>query len=143
MGKLVTVVTCDDVAIASIARSKLEAAGIPCFLTNEHLIGMNWLYVNAVTGVDVQVPETFKEEALLLLTENFHPENIRDDDAAVTDDIREGLAEADAPCPECGATDIANLTLRRSFAALFYLLALPMVFRPRWKKCRACGHRWR
>lgn len=43
---------------ANMVKSLLESAGIPAFVADEHIIGMNWLYSNALGGVKVQVPDS-------------------------------------------------------------------------------------
>lgn len=50
-----TIATFDDLGVARIARGKLEGAGIPCFLLNEHIVGVNPLYANLVHGIDLIV----------------------------------------------------------------------------------------
>ncbi|MGJ3255801.1 MAG: DUF2007 domain-containing protein [Alcanivorax sp.] len=35
---------------AHIAKSRLESEGIPAFVADEHTVGMNWLYSNAMGG---------------------------------------------------------------------------------------------
>ncbi|WP_456445070.1 putative signal transducing protein [Thiolapillus sp.] len=52
---------------ANIAKATLESAGIPAFLADEHTIGMNWFYSNALGGVKLKVPQSFVDEAKELL----------------------------------------------------------------------------
>ena len=52
---------------AQIARARLEAAGIPAFVADEHTINMQWLYSNALGGVRLQVPMVCREDAVALL----------------------------------------------------------------------------
>jgi hypothetical protein len=40
---------------AHIAKSKLEAEGIAAYIADEHLVGQQWLYANAVGGVKLMV----------------------------------------------------------------------------------------
>jgi hypothetical protein len=40
---------------AHLARTKLEAAGIPCFLTNENLVSLNRMYSPAAGGVRLHI----------------------------------------------------------------------------------------
>jgi hypothetical protein len=55
---------------AQIAKSKLEAMGIPAFVADEHTINMDWLYSNAMGGVRLQVLQEQADEAIALLKED-------------------------------------------------------------------------
>ena len=48
---------------AHLFRMRLEAAGIPAFVQDEHVIQLDWLYSNAIGGVRVQIADTDVEEA--------------------------------------------------------------------------------
>ncbi len=48
---------------AHLFRTRLEAAGIPAYVQDEHFIQMNWLYSNAIGGVRVQIAEEDVEAA--------------------------------------------------------------------------------
>ena len=52
---------------AYLARARLEAAGIPCVLANEHMTRMNWALTNALQGIPARVPEADAAEALKIL----------------------------------------------------------------------------
>lgn len=60
---LVTTAQHRDLPEAGLAKSKLEAAGIPCFLDNEYTVGVNWHYSIALGGLKLNVPEECAEEA--------------------------------------------------------------------------------
>jgi hypothetical protein len=55
---------------AQIAKSKLEAMGIPAFVADEHTINMDWLYSNAMGGVRLQVLQEQAAAAIELLKED-------------------------------------------------------------------------
>ena len=67
MHDLVTILAVDDLSMAYLAKSHLAAAGIPCFLQNEYMVGVNWMYANALGGICLQVPAAVAEEALAVL----------------------------------------------------------------------------
>jgi hypothetical protein len=52
---------------ANLAKSRLEAEGIDCVLTNEHIAGMNWYWPLAIGGVGLQVAESDAERAVEIL----------------------------------------------------------------------------
>ena len=164
MSGLITVAVFDDLAVACVARSKLEYAGIPCFLENEHMVSVNWLYSNALGGIRLQVPTAAAAEAEALLSEA--DANGPGDDS--TDDYPEGwralpaepganlygcgedapdgdeaLDESPPLCPRCRSAEVDTCSLRRPLGALSWLLGFPLPFAPRWKKCRRCAHHWR
>ncbi len=60
---LTTIASFREAHSAHIARAKLEAAGIPAFVADEHLVGVQWFYSDAIGGVKVQVPASFADEA--------------------------------------------------------------------------------
>jgi hypothetical protein len=60
---LTTIASFRETHSAHIARAKLEAAGIPAFVADEHLVGVQWFYSDAIGGVKIQVPDSFAEEA--------------------------------------------------------------------------------
>lgn len=132
-GGLVTIAQYRDLPEAGLAKSKLEAAGIPCFLDNEYTVGVNWLYSNALGGVKLKVPEEDAEEAKAIIEEIIEP---------IAPEESEGLLP-DSSCPACGATEIETRNYTRKFAALTLLISVPLFLF--WKRysCKSCGHRWK
>lgn len=124
-----TIATFSKPEEAHLLRTRLEAAGIPAYIQDEHLIQMDWFYSNAIGGVRVQVA---------------------DEDV---DSVREFLA-ADSPqapadavdvvCPTCGSHNTAPDQLPRRIAFLSMLvLSFPFLFaRNRWR-CQSCHHVFR
>ncbi len=92
---------------AQIAKTQLEAFGIPVYIENEHTINMDWLYSNALGGVRLLVPENYVEEANSFLEKDF------------SDELEQKFGESKECCPECGSLDIEvntegkNLPLER------------------------------
>ena len=163
--RFVTLFSCQDVSIACVARTKLEYAGIPCYLANEHLIGVKWFYSNLLGGVEVQVPKIYLPMAIALFAEDYVPEgdslaeNDGGEEEGVAPPVAAGVvqAEADDPlapryedflpdvvCQDCGSADCKNYNVRR-FAAMFSIfLSFPLLFNfKRRYRCCACGHTWK
>lgn len=132
-GRLITIAQFRDLPEAGLAKSKLEASGILCFLDNEYTVGVNWLYSNAIGGVKLNVPEEYAEEAKAIIEESQE---------AITSEEAEGVPPASV-CPACGSTEIETKNYTRKFAALTLLLSLPLFLF--WKRysCKSCGHRWK
>jgi DNA-directed RNA polymerase subunit M/transcription elongation factor TFIIS len=149
MTNLVTIASCDDLSMAYIARSKLQAFGIPCFLTNEYLTGIHFFWGVAAQGVGLQVPAARAAEARMLLSGSRPPAGQTTEDVAPDPDpdsdpeLEQALREPDYTCPRCGGVDMSRYSLRRPVLALSYLLLIPLRWKKSFYKCRICGHRWR
>lgn len=132
-GGLVTIAQYRDLPEAGLAKSKLEAVGIPCFLDNEYTVGVNWLYSNALGGLKLNVPEECAEEAKAIIEEIIE---------TVASEVSEGLL-SDSACPACGSTEIEPHNFTGKFAAITLLFSLPLFLF--WKRycCKSCGHRWK
>ena len=74
--KLSTVVSFGTIAEAAIARSCIEAEGIPVYITDE---GMSWYYGTAVGGVKLQVEQAHLAQAISAIEES-HQITISDSD---------------------------------------------------------------
>ena len=138
-----TIASFDDLYLAYIARGKLEAAGISCFLTNEHLVGVNCLFANAVKGVDLTVWESDAAIARELLAGAVSRTDISTEDKALAPDLEEALFEPEFVCPRCGSSDIAKFSLRRPLLVVSSLFGLPLKSRKSICRCRVCSHLWR
>jgi hypothetical protein len=132
--RLVTIAQYRDLPEAGLAKSRLEAAGITCFLDNEYTIGINWLYSNALGGVKLNVPEENAEEAKAIIEEVAEP-------TTAPEESEELLP--DSVCPNCGATEIETKNFTRKFAALTLLTSLPLFLFLKRHHCKSCGHRWK
>ncbi|HUL34684.1 MAG TPA: DUF2007 domain-containing protein [Candidatus Eisenbacteria bacterium] len=58
-----------DMPAAFVEKSVLENAGIPCFLQDDNVIRMDWLWSNAMGGIKLLVRQRDWEEAERLLAE--------------------------------------------------------------------------
>ena len=99
---------------------------ITCFVFNEEIVTMDWLYSTAVGGVKLYV----KAGDLEWVKEILQDETFMDSD----DDER---------CPSCNSTNLeyGNVYKRWIFLS-WLLLSIPLpLFRDRWK-CKDCGCAW-
>jgi len=119
---------------AQIARSSLEAAGIPAFVADEHTINMQWLYSDALGGVRLQVPPEHAGHALALLATDF------------SDCIPQAAEQTEDPdshcCPHCGSDEL-DLDIRGKRWAFLAFLALHFPlwpFKRQWH-CSTCRRR--
>jgi putative signal transducing protein len=121
-----TIATFSKPEEAHLFRMRLEAAGIPAFVQDEHFIQMDWLYSNAMGGVRVQIADEDLEAARDFLSA----------------DSPQSCPEAvDVVCPFCGSHDTSPDELPRRIAFLSLLLvSFPLLLsRHRWH-CSSCNH---
>jgi hypothetical protein len=124
-----TVATFSKPEEAHLFRTRLEAAGIPAYVQDEHFIQMNWLYSNAVGGVRVQIADEDLDAAREFLA---------------SDSPQPSPEAVDVVCPKCGSHDTApdELPRRISFLSLL-LINFPVLFaRHRWR-CASCHYVFR
>lgn len=129
----------DPVSEAELARIKLEAEGIPCFLGGKNFAGVHWLASHAEGGVKLQVRESDTERAKEILGRH---EKVQIDESECGDS-REELEEA--KCPRCGSEDIKYERFsRKAFYLGVVLFRFPLPYLKKKRlKCGACGHVWK
>ncbi len=135
---------------AYLARCKLQAAGIPCFLGNEHLVNMYWLYSDAVGGVTLMVPAEHVDAAKVLLEQDRgdgdNAETVEfnsDRSEAATDDAlaEQSLAESiddQTICPHCAGA-LGPMQLHAvGFGLSFLLIGMPLMPKRYLQTCTQC-----
>jgi hypothetical protein len=122
--QLITVATFADSWEASLAKGKLESAGIPAVLADENIIATGGgLYTNMAGGVKLRVAAVDAERAL----------------AALPSRVRATIII----CPRCGGTDTRQIDLSPGVKILFLLLlGIPYLFVRKSWACISCGNVW-
>ncbi len=120
---------------AHIARAKLEAEGIPAFLADEHLAGVQWLYSDAIGGVKLCVPSDYAEEAREVISRD-HSADLRGVDTS-----HPALALGDA-CPSCGSPASSSTRVSRETQVRPYDGRGPLVLWTNRRHCKECGTAW-
>lgn len=69
--ELTTIATFDNMPAAYIAKGRLEAEGIPCWLKDENLGQTDWLYNIAVGWIKLQVASHDAERARAILDTDY------------------------------------------------------------------------
>jgi hypothetical protein len=124
-----TIATFSKPEEAHLFRTRLEAAGIPAFVQDEHIVQMDWLYSNAIGGVRVQIADQDIEAAREFLG---------------ADTEQQPVDAAEAICPVCSSPQIESYEFPRRVAFLTLLLfGIPLLFSRRRWRCSSCGHVWR
>jgi hypothetical protein len=121
-----------DLPKAMIANSILDSAEIECFLADDNLVRMDWLYSNLVGGIKLVVRHEDAEAANKLLSQ-ITPEKF---------DVP-GVGEYEQPkCPNCGSMDITFDQLDMQVVAGGMLAGVPLKLTKNGWSCHACKHRW-
>ena len=126
---MTTIATFSKPEEAHLFRMHLEAAGIPAFVQDEHLVQMDWFYSNAIGGVRVQIADEDVPAAQEFLA---------------ADREQKPLDAVDVLCPVCGSAETRPDERPRRLAFLSMLLfSFPLLLsRHRWR-CNACGRSFR
>ncbi len=131
MSKFITIETFDDPVTANISKGKLESEGIFCFLRDENITSLIWLYNIALGGIKLCVLEKNVAKALNVLEIGNEAEEIT--------------------CPTCNSNNIKEsktsgwITGLLKFTLLLILDFLFLIFFRNRKKivcdygCRDCG----
>jgi hypothetical protein len=69
--ELATIATFDDMLTAHIAKGRLEAEGIGCWLKDENLGQTDWLYNIAVGWIKLQVETRYADRARAILDADY------------------------------------------------------------------------
>ncbi len=128
----------DPASAAELAKMKLEASGIRCFLAGKNFISMYWLLSGADQGIKLQVRESDAERALEILRIDTH---IGLDETEDRDMRPEPI---NPTCPKCGSKSVEYEGFSKK---LFYLGILffrfPLPFLKKKYKCTNCGDIWK
>jgi len=122
-----------DLPEASIAKSILDSAEIPCALVDDNMVRLDWFYSNLIGGIKILVRAEDAETAARLLA----PEVLQKFDV-------EGVGEYQQPrCPQCQSFDVSldGLNRRLSYVTLWAGFPIPVMDKG-WK-CHSCGHEWK
>lgn len=124
-----------DVYLAHLAKGKLETEGIHAVVADEYLVGINWMYSQAIGGVKVQVPERDLEGAKNILEADYS-ENIKAIENAYSETDSENI------CPKCGSSTISlrPYSIWSLIPSLLFLLSI--FFRRKKWACQRCGTVW-
>jgi hypothetical protein len=120
---------------AHLARTQLEAAGIPCFLTNENLVSLNRMYSPVAGGVRLHIYQRDAARA----AEVLRP-------PVVMQAVRGGQAEpptetAGVACPRCGSLEVATDAAAQPGAAHWFVALLSRLRRyPIQGRAHHCFH---
>lgn len=134
-GEFVQIGAFSHVIDAYLPKTRLEWLGIRCFVFDEHIVAVNWLYSLAVGRVKLKVSVADAERAAQILGEAPLPE----------DDPDYATADSESPrCPECNSSDVyfEKIWRRLSFVFLFFYGLPILIPRKRWL-CTRCRHRWK
>lgn len=64
---LVTIASFVDYILANVSKTKLQSEGIDCWLADDTIVTLNWLYSNMYGGVKLKVRESDAQRANTIL----------------------------------------------------------------------------
>jgi hypothetical protein len=121
-----------DMPAAVTDRMVLEAGGIECFLYDENMVRLDWLWSNLLGGLKLVVRRKDAQDAETLLQSK----------AEGKFEV-EGVGEYQQElCPKCGSDDISCDELMKRIAGASLLVGVPIALVQRGWNCHACGHTW-
>ena len=126
-----TVATFREAYQAYLAKGKLEGEGISSIVVDEYVVGINWMYSQAVGGVKVQVTEADYERASQILKKDY----TKDLDAL----DQEGPKDS---CPKCGSFSISLRPYSRWWLIPSLFFEAPIFFRRKKWRCNNCDAIW-
>ncbi len=125
---------------AHLARTKLEAAGIPCFLTNENLVSLNRMYSPVAGGVRLHVYQRDAAQAAEVLRE---PPVMRAEPGGLAEPATTTGTER---CPRCGSAEVTYDAAAEPGATHWFVALLSRLRRfplqGRAHHCFHCGLNW-
>lgn len=131
--KIVTVYSYTTTAEANLYRTVLEAQGIPAFVADENLIGINFLYSLALGGVRLQVLESDLEAVREILKLDANIESKPGDWGN---------------CPKCNSQNVIRAKdLNRDQKLIWVILTfvvsmIPLFPNKQYLRCEDCGKSW-
>ncbi len=134
-GEWIAVASYSQPVQAHLARTRLEAEGIPCVVGDEHLVRVDWLLSNAVGGVKLMVPRAEIERAR---------DALRPRPRLVVVHGRGDENDGEMICPRCRCDDVYYSRYSRRVAGIFILLLGFLIpWRHRHWACTQCGYEWK
>jgi hypothetical protein len=129
----VTVASFSQPVEAHLARTRLEAEGITCVVSDEYLVRVDWFLSNAIGGVKLVVPAWEAARARDLLRPR--PRLLA---------VAGPAADGEMICPRCRCDDVYYTRYSRRAAGLFILFFGFLVpWRDRRWTCKQCGYAWK
>ena len=121
-----------DMPPAITDRMILKAAGIHCYLYDENIVRLDWLWSNLLGGIKLMVRQSDAEEAEKLLNGSANEKF-----------VVAGVGEYEQErCPKCNSMDDFCDELKKRIAGAGLLLGIPIAMVQRGWNCHSCGHTW-
>jgi len=122
---------------AELARAFLQSYGIEAEVENKYIVGVQWLYSNAVGGLRLMVDEDYADKAELLL-QDVHGDKFKISDNEVAGSI----------CPKCSSNKTERSSSPGRSIGFLMLIAFPLIALfpffdyEKWT-CTQCEHKWK
>jgi len=116
----------DNYFSANIMLSRMQQAGIPCFLKDEYTVTIDPILSNAIGGIKLAVPERYAAEAIAMLKQ-----------------FEEAYLQS-VICPQCGSNRISQVSKQGATnfitAILTWLFSSYAVAPEKIYQCQDCGY---
>jgi hypothetical protein len=133
--RFVTVATFNIPVEAHLAKTRLESEDISCFVTDEQLVQVNWLFPHVVR-IKLKVPLEEAYRAREVLRPKPRLVVVADTDARIP--------EGEMICPKCRSFDVYyHHFSRRIIAVLSAMFGLLLPWLSRKWVCKQCGYEWK
>ena len=120
-----TIATYDLPQDMIVAKAKLEANGIECFVKDELTAQVHNFLSNAIGGIKLQVLEENAEKAIQVLQES--------------NPLEADYPEAKLKCTNCGSGNVDGIGLNGKLALVFlFILGIPVPFKSGKARCYDC-----
>ena len=128
----------DPTSEAELARIKLEANGIRCFLAGKNFVSMYWLLSSLDQGIKLQVRESDAEKALEILETDTHI------DFDETEDRDMKPEPINPNCLKCGSDSVEyeGFSMKMFYIGILFF-RFPLPFLKKKYKCISCGEVWK
>lgn len=131
--QLKTIANFRDLPLAELAKAKLKSESIPCFLQDKNLVGIDWMYSQAIGGIKLQVREEHMDIAKQILNEDCSA------DLKMVEEEFPALEKSDL-CEKCSSPNLIILDATRKAGAWSLLLGFPFIFFRKRYQCTECSH---
>jgi len=118
---------------ANLVRAELEAFDLHASLADADIIGINWLWSNALGGVKVQVPESEAAEA----------RHVLELESGCDEDTQDAAGSSTAVCPHCGSHRTDYYLDKRGSFLTWLILGVPIIPAVSKRACADCLCKWR
>lgn len=137
MRNIITIATYSNLIEAHLKKARLEAEGINCYLTDEHIISLIPIYSFAIGNIKLKVFEEDARKARKIVSpprpvfvDNFELKTENED-------------KSGQKCPNCLSQNFYKQGFSKKSLLGFLFLGFPVPIISKTYHCFDCGYRWK